>query len=869
MLFIVIEQSFLTSRRKAVGVSGNIHLDVHGDRIADYALLDMVDEQRGDFEVVMEYYSSKNKQRVVRSVNWPGGERPVDRPFCGFDNSDPACKKIELPVLEIAITTVCGLTVICAVLGIFIYRKLKYEAALANMSWRISWEEVSFPSKNISNRQSVSRLTIRNGFTYNKVAASEDYGKTGIYKSGYHTSPYCIDLVRESIIESCKSHFYMRPPHTVGGSIYINFSHRIPTSTLYTSGFRSERRSTLGFLNKVRSREGSLNLRSEMKGGMWKLLMKFALLVLTAYQLKTLVLKLLHSHKQVRCSLCEGNMVAIKLIDRHKKVELSRTLLLQLKQMRDVQHENIARFIGVCIDVPHVSILTEYCPKGSLMASFKAYSSICNTPFVDVLQNDSLKLDWMFKYSLINDIVKELEYNRRHRVSTLPPFKSQFPSRSKNGAWKKNLQLHFSMALTYLHSSEVGCHGRLTSRNCFVDSLFVLKVTDFGLPMLRAESTSYSITSMNSDQLLWCAPELLKQDYNPKQITKKGDVYSFSIILQEIILRDNPYCMFSHRFSNTEIIERVKKQENPRFRPQVEDWTCMTELYNLMVRCWTEEPDQRPDFYQISDMMKGINRASDGSGNIMDDLLRRMEQYANNLEALVEQRTKAFLEEKKKSEELLYCVLPKSVAEQLKTGMSVVPETFDSVTIFFSDIVGFTSMCTQSTPRQVVDFLNDLYTCFDHIINDFNVYKVETIGDAYMVVSGLPERNGNIHAKEIARMALSLLKSVQNFCIRHQQNSKLNLRIGIHTGSCCAGVVGKTMPRYCLFGDTVNTASRMEATGLPHHIHVSSDTKTVLDSFGTFIINPRGEIEVKGKGKMFTYWLVDEHKEMDNLTPKG
>ncbi|KAG1683360.1 Atrial natriuretic peptide receptor 2 [Nymphon striatum] len=803
MLFIVIEQSFLTSRRKAVGVSGNIHLDVHGDRIADYALLDMVDEQRGDFEVVMEYYSSKNKQRVVRSVNWPGGERPVDRPFCGFDNSDPACKKIELPVLEIAITTVCGLTVICAVLGIFIYRKLKYEAALANMSWRISWEEVSFPSKNISNRQSVSRLTIRNGFTYNKVAASEDYGKTGIYKSGYHTSPYCIDLVRESIIESCKSHFYMRPPHTVGGSIYINFSHRIPTSTLYTSGFRSERRSTLGFLNKVRSREGSLNLRSEMKGGMWKLLMKFALLVLTAYQLKTLVLKLLHSHKQVRCSLCE---------------------------MRDVQHENIARFIGVCIDVPHVSILTEYCPKGSLMASFKAYSSICNTPFVDVLQNDSLKLDWMFKYSLINDIVK---------------------------------------ALTYLHSSEVGCHGRLTSRNCFVDSLFVLKVTDFGLPMLRAESTSYSITSMNSDQLLWCAPELLKQDYNPKQITKKGDVYSFSIILQEIILRDNPYCMFSHRFSNTEIIERVKKQENPRFRPQVEDWTCMTELYNLMVRCWTEEPDQRPDFYQISDMMKGINRASDGSGNIMDDLLRRMEQYANNLEALVEQRTKAFLEEKKKSEELLYCVLPKSVAEQLKTGMSVVPETFDSVTIFFSDIVGFTSMCTQSTPRQVVDFLNDLYTCFDHIINDFNVYKVETIGDAYMVVSGLPERNGNIHAKEIARMALSLLKSVQNFCIRHQQNSKLNLRIGIHTGSCCAGVVGKTMPRYCLFGDTVNTASRMEATGLPHHIHVSSDTKTVLDSFGTFIINPRGEIEVKGKGKMFTYWLVDEHKEMDNLTPKG
>ncbi|XP_006642122.1 uncharacterized protein [Lepisosteus oculatus] len=235
---------------------------------------------------------------------------------------------------------------------------------------------------------------------------------------------------------------------------------------------------------------------------------------------------------------------------------------------------------------------------------------------------------------------------------------------------------------------------------------------------------------------------------------------------------------------------------------------------------------------------------------------KQMTEWIENYARSLKERTEDLKQERRLAEDLLHQMLPKSVAKQLRQQKHVEAESYEKVTIFFSDIVGFTAISASCTPLQVVEMLNNLYMCFDTRIDSYDVYKVETIGDAYMVVSGLPERNGDRHADEIAKMSLDLVAAVRQVPIPHMPSKRLQLRAGIHTGPCVAGIVGYKMPRYCLFGDTVNTASRMESTSLPQKVHVSSATYLALKKDDAYELQLRGEIEVKGKGKMNTYWLV-------------
>ncbi|CAL1528631.1 unnamed protein product [Lymnaea stagnalis] len=235
-------------------------------------------------------------------------------------------------------------------------------------------------------------------------------------------------------------------------------------------------------------------------------------------------------------------------------------------------------------------------------------------------------------------------------------------------------------------------------------------------------------------------------------------------------------------------------------------------------------------------------------------LLLDIQKYAHSLS----EQTKELNQERKRAESLLYQMLPEQVAKQLKENSTVPAESYDDVTIFFSDIVGFTTIAASCSPLEVVALLNNLYTCFDRRLELYDVYKVETIGDAYMVSSGVPKRNGRKHVTQIATMALDLAHHANHIGITHIPDKFLSLRAGVHTGAVVAGVVGSKMPRYCLFGDTVNTASRMESTGKADRIQVSTATCSALETLGCYTLECRGHVEIKGKGIMETYWLMDK-----------
>uniref|UniRef100_A0A4W4HRX5 Guanylate cyclase n=1 Tax=Electrophorus electricus TaxID=8005 RepID=A0A4W4HRX5_ELEEL len=467
------------------------------------------------------------------------------------------------------------------------------------------------------------------------------------------------------------------------------------------------------------------------------------------------------------------------------------------KKLLRIDYYNLTKFYGTVKYEYGVFAVFEFCERGSLRYVLNDKISYPNESFMDL----------EFKISVMYDIAK---------------------------------------GMSYLHSSNIEMHGRLKSTNCVVDSRMVVKITDFGCNTILIPGKD-----------LWTAPEHLRV----QGISQKGDVYSFAIIAHEIVLRECPF----YTESCTDVAEKLYRVQCPNgpvvFRPDLNFETARereVELYVLIKNCWDEDPEKRPDFKKIESTLGKIfsNLHDQANASYMDNLIRRLQMYSRNLEHLVEERTALYKAERDRADQLNFMLLPGPVVRSLKETGRVEPELFDEVTIYFSDIVGFTTICHHSTPMEVVDMLNDMYKNFDSILDNHDVYKVETIGDAYMVVSGLPRRTGNRHAVEICLMALDILEFMGTFQLRHLPGIPLWIRIGVHSGPCAAGVVGNKMPRYCLFGDTVNTASRMESTGLPLRIHVSQSTISILQRTDCqFEYVRRGETYLKGKGKEMTYWL--------------
>jgi adenylate cyclase len=207
-------------------------------------------------------------------------------------------------------------------------------------------------------------------------------------------------------------------------------------------------------------------------------------------------------------------------------------------------------------------------------------------------------------------------------------------------------------------------------------------------------------------------------------------------------------------------------------------------------------------------------------------------------------------QEKRRSETLLLNILPQSIVDRMRSGEVVIADRVAEATILFCDLVGFTALSHELSADQVIDFLSQIFSGFDRLAAEQGVEKIKTIGDAYMVAAGIPEAQAD-HATRIAALSLRMLEEVN--AIAAATGLKLQARIGVHSGPIVAGVIGTHKFAYDVWGDTVNTASRMESHSVPGRVQISAATRALLDD--RFDFEARGSIEVKGKGMMETFFL--------------
>ena len=380
--------------------------------------------------------------------------------------------------------------------------------------------------------------------------------------------------------------------------------------------------------------------------------------------------------------------------------------------------------------------------------------------------------------------------------------------------------------LRFLHAADPQIiHGDLKSANILVDSKYRAKVADFGLSQKRnmgATGTPY-----------WMAPELLRGD---SENTSSSDVYSFGIILYEVYSRKDPY--EGEQFAK--VIAGVCDTKKNK-RPPVPHG-CPETVATIMKECVDGNANARPSFEELDLRLKRLNVESVEPGEM----------------PLSAARSKKMKRDLQNADNLLYDIFPRHIADALREGRKVEPEHHECVTIFFSDIVGFTVISQKIGPMKVAKMLDRLYAAFDDLTHKHDIFKIETIGDAYLAVANLVKDQKTDHAKRVAEFSIDAIKAASEVMVDEDDPSLgfVTIRVGFHSGPVISDVVGTRLPKYGMFGDSINTASRMESNSIAGRIHCSLVSANLLREQAPDIpLVSRGTLNIKGKGNMETYFV--------------
>jgi class 3 adenylate cyclase/ActR/RegA family two-component response regulator len=300
----------------------------------------------------------------------------------------------------------------------------------------------------------------------------------------------------------------------------------------------------------------------------------------------------------------------------------------------------------------------------------------------------------------------------------------------------------------------------------------------------------------------------------------------FDLVLLDLIMPE---------MSGFEVLRRLKAAEHTRHVPVIVI-SALDEL-DSAVRCIEAGAED----YLPKPFNPILLRARIGACLEKKWLRDREKQFIADLER-----------EKRRSETLLLSILPQSIVNRMRDGEIVIADHIAEVTILFCDLVGFTAFSQTLPAERTIKFLGRIFSTFDRLASEHGVEKIKTIGDSYMAASGIPESQSD-NAMRVAALSLRMMDALKT--ITESTGLAMQARIGIHTGPVVAGVIGTHKFVYDVWGDTVNTASRMESHSLPGRIQVSATTRHLLQ--GRFTFEPRGSLEIKGKGIMETFFLVD------------
>jgi len=446
---------------------------------------------------------------------------------------------------------------------------------------------------------------------------------------------------------------------------------------------------------------------------------------------------------------------------------------------------------------------------------------------------------------IVNVMGAIIPNNLSLRSSTAaPPVRSIVMEYMENGSLSECLQRAIELdgemiidilqnvtkGLQFLHYAKPKAiiHGDLKAANILLDANFKAKLTDFGL-----STSGRHKNGKRTGSAFWMAPELLRGDTDN---TPASDIYSLGCVLYEIYARKEPYF-------GEDLAEVIAEVCNPKIHRRPPKPIAMPQgVAALMHDCLVAEADERPSLEEISSRLKRFHDED-------VDPIGMVKKSKND--------TKDF--------DLLCELFPRHIAEALRDGRPVEPEQHDCASIFFSDIVGFTTISTGMEPPKVSDMLHRLFLKMDAIADVHELYKVETIGDAWMGCTNCVKKQDNDHAKRIAEFSLESMQAASETLIDldNPERGFVQIRVGFNSGPVYANVIGSRNPHFTLFGDTVNTSSRMESNSLPGRIQCTETAaKLVMQQAPQIKVTCRGKIPIKGKGEMTTYWIGDYEKVM-------